>query len=112
MIWSPSSPPMRWQRFCASRKPEQWNRYHGLLFLRLASTLSMAATAMSCMSGKTCEYRSRVMATLACPSISETTLAGTPFSNNRVTAVCRRSCTRKRGRRALSVTLWKRHGAH
>jgi hypothetical protein len=32
---------------------------------------------------------------------------GTPFSSNKAAAVCLISWTRKRGRRALSVNLWK-----
>ena len=41
-------------------------------FYRSAS--SRARAALSCMLGSTCEYVYRVMATVACPSISETNL--------------------------------------
>ena len=51
----------------------------------------MAFTAFSCMSGKTWEYRSRVMVMDECPSISGTIFGCTPFVRSSVAHVCLRS---------------------
>ena len=47
----------------------------------------MAAAAFSCMSGRTCEYTSMVTEALECPSISCTTLTGTPSEKSSVAQV-------------------------
>jgi hypothetical protein len=61
------------------------------LFNPLANRFSIALTACCAIEGVTCEYRSSVIPTDACPSISDTTFVCTPCAAMRVAAVWRRS---------------------
>src|SRR5215204_1805557 len=58
---------------------------------RYRSASSKALAALSCIFGRTWEYVSRVMAIVACPSISETILGLTFLDRSSVAHVCRRS---------------------
>lgn len=55
------------------------------------SNLSSTSPAWCCMSVKTWEYVSKVIATVECPSIDDTIFAGIAFFSIRVAFVCLRS---------------------
>ena len=54
------------------------------------SALSIAAAVWSLIPGSTCEYLSRVMATLAYPKSSCTSFGWGPLPSSKVTQVCLR----------------------
>ena len=59
--------------------------------------------ASSCIPGRTCEYRSKVIATVACPSRSCAIFGWMPLAKNCVAWLCRRSWKRTFGRSVLAM---------
>jgi hypothetical protein len=86
-------PQVRDLGFSSSRVAGGWipSRFHPTRRQR-ASNMRVTRFTASCVApGSRCPYVSKVKATVACPSRSETTLGWMPAWNARVANVCRRS---------------------